>query len=89
MRINKLPSRCDKRDEKIVTENIARNIKIARMSVGLSQDELAREIGFKSATPLSLIESGQRKISTGKLWLISRITGNDIKSFCLKGIIES
>lgn len=87
MKISKLPKDCDRRDETLVRENVAENIRIARESVGLTQIEMARMIGWKSATALSLIESGDRGIPIGKLWLISDITGNRVDNFFLKGLI--
>lgn len=83
MKIKKLPNKSSRQNEGLVEKNIAKNIKTARISVGLSQKELGEMLGFKSATALSLIEEGKRKISTGKLWMIADITGNRIDSMCL------
>ena len=88
MKINKLPKVCDRRDEGLVNENVGLNIKLARKSVGLSQIELARLIGFKSATAITLIESGKRKITIGKLWCVAQITDEPINNFFLKGLIS-
>jgi transcriptional regulator with XRE-family HTH domain len=56
-------------------------IKQARIECGLSQEELAKQIGFKTATALSLVESNKRKISLKKLHLLMYVTGLDCKFF--------
>ena len=42
---------------------IGSKIKELREKAGISQEELAKKIGFGSATAISLIEAGQRKVS--------------------------
>ncbi len=42
---------------------IGARIKETRRKKGLSQKDLAKKVGFDSATSISLIESGERKIS--------------------------
>ncbi len=42
---------------------IGNKIKEARESEGLSQMELAKHLGYESATAISLIEAGERKVS--------------------------
>jgi DNA-binding XRE family transcriptional regulator len=46
-------------------------VKTMREECGLSQIELAKMVGFQSATAISLIESGQRHVSAKTLWLIA------------------
>lgn len=58
--------------------NFGKNIRQAREECGLSQIELASEIGFKSATALSLIESNKRKVSAELLNRIAYITNTPI-----------
>lgn len=46
---------------------IGKRIKQAREEAGLSQKELAKALGFETATAISLIESGERKIAVNLL----------------------
>lgn len=56
-------------------------IRQARMECGLSQQELAFEVGYKSATAISLIESNGRGIDATVLNQIAHITGKEIAWF--------
>lgn len=56
-------------------------IREAREKEGKSQKELADAIGFESATAISLIESGQRKVRVEDLEKISNFLQRDIKFF--------
>jgi len=49
-------------------------IKKYRQECGLSQEELAKQVCFKTATALSLIESNKRKISAEKFFQILEVT---------------
>lgn len=60
---------------------IGRNIKFAREQAKLSQLDLAKQLGFESATALSLIESGERKISAENLAVLAKILHRDVKFF--------
>jgi transcriptional regulator with XRE-family HTH domain len=50
---------------------IGSRIKMIREGLGYPQLDLARAIGFESATAVSLIESGNRRITAEKLDLIA------------------
>ena len=52
---------------------IGEKIKSARESAKMSQKDLAEKVGFESATALSLIETGNRKISIDVLQKIAEI----------------
>ena len=56
-------------------------IMAARKERGLSQTELAVMLGFQSATAISLIENGERKVSTDLLQRLSSVLQRDIKYF--------
>lgn len=56
-------------------------IKELREEHAVSQEELAEAVGYKSGTPISLIEKGKRGISTEKLQAISRYLKVDIREF--------
>jgi len=60
-------------------QKIGENIKNAREQAGLSQMDLAKEVGFSSATAISLLESGERKVSVKDLEKISEVLHVDIK----------
>jgi transcriptional regulator with XRE-family HTH domain len=62
-------------------ETIGKNIRIAREEAGLSQLDLAKALGFESATAVSLIESGERKISAENLSVLARTLHRDMKFF--------
>lgn len=49
------------------SQNIGDRIRAAREARDLSQLELAQAIGFQSATAISLIENGDRKVTSGIL----------------------
>lgn len=51
------------KNEKEKYQFIGARIKEIRRKKGLSQKDLAEKVGFGSATSISLIESGERKIS--------------------------
>ncbi len=62
-------------------ETIGKNIKTAREEAKISQLDLAKQLGFESATAVSLIESGERKISAENLAMLAKILHRDVKFF--------
>jgi len=60
---------------------IGSRIKESRDEVGMSQLELAKALGFDSATAISLIEAGERRISVELLETVASIFHKDIKFF--------
>src|SRR3989344_9425559 len=56
-------------------------IKEAREAVGISQKALADAIGFESATAISLIEAGERKVRVQDLEKMSDFLHRDMKFF--------
>lgn len=56
-------------------------MRAAREEMGLSQLELAKELDFESATAISLIEKGERNLSTENLVRLSRVLHKDVKFF--------
>ncbi|MES2471067.1 MAG: helix-turn-helix transcriptional regulator [Patescibacteria group bacterium] len=61
--------------------NIGSRIKAAREERGLSQADLAQALGFQSATAVSLIESGDRKVTAGLLENLSAALHRDVSYF--------
>lgn len=62
-------------------DSIGSRIKSAREDVGYSQLDLAKKLGFESATAISLIESDERNITATNLEKIAEILQKDIKFF--------
>lgn len=60
---------------------IGAKIKEARQELNMPQKELANLIGFDSPTAISLIESGDRKVSVEDLGKIADILHKNIKFF--------
>lgn len=60
---------------------IGERIRSARQAAGLSQKELAEKIGFESATAISLIEAGERKIGVVEMEKMTKVLERDIKYF--------
>lgn len=60
---------------------IGSKIREAREAAKKSQKELADAVGFESATAISLIEAGQRKVRVEDLEKISDFLHRDIKFF--------
>lgn len=60
---------------------IGAKIKEARESEGLSQIQLAELAGFESATAISLIEAGERKVSIETLEKIAKALHHDMNFF--------
>lgn len=62
-------------------QKIGQRIREAREGAGLSQKELAEKLDFGSATAISLIELGERRVSVEDLEKIAQILHVDIKIF--------
>ena len=62
-------------------KSIGSKITEAREFAKMSQKGLADSIGYESATAISLLESGERKVSIGDLQKMSDIFKRDIKFF--------
>lgn len=60
---------------------IGSKIREAREATKKSQMELASALGFESATAISLIESGERRVRVEDLEKIARFLDKDIKFF--------
>ena len=60
---------------------IGSKIREAREAAKKSQIDLAGALGFESATAISLIESGERKVRVEDLEKIARFLDKDIKFF--------
>ena len=67
MKIKRLPRPIESK----LIRDFGYKIKQMREECGLSQLELAKEIGFESGTAVSLWESNKRKISAINLWKIA------------------
>lgn len=59
---------------------IGTNIKFHRKEIGLSQEDLAKKIGKKTATYIAFIEKGERNITTVDLMAISKQLGVTVAS---------
>ena len=59
---------------------IGSQIKKARENKGISQLDLAKQLGFESATAISLIENGDRKVTAENLEKIANLLQIDIQS---------
>lgn len=60
---------------------IGDRIRAAREEMGLSQAQLAKELGYDSATAVSLIEQGKRKAKTEVLRRAAGALQRDIRYF--------
>ncbi len=68
-----------KNDDKYL--DLGKRIRESRDEVNMSQKELAEKLSFDSATAISLIESGDRRISVEQLDKVAQIFHKDIKFF--------
>jgi transcriptional regulator with XRE-family HTH domain len=59
-------------------KTIGNNIRKAREQAELSQKDLAEAAGFESATAISLIESGERKVAVEVLEKIAEVLHTDL-----------
>ena len=62
-------------------KEIGRRLREARDSAGLSQAELAKALGYESATAVSLIEAGERKFKIEDLQKAAELFHRDIGYF--------
>jgi transcriptional regulator with XRE-family HTH domain len=60
---------------------IGRRLREAREKAGLSQAQLAKELGYESATAVSLIEAGERRFKTEDLQKAAEALHRDIGYF--------
>jgi transcriptional regulator with XRE-family HTH domain len=60
---------------------IGSRVREARQKKGLSQKDLAERLNFESATSISLIEAGERKISIYDLERAADVLNEDIAYF--------
>lgn len=65
----------------LIYRSLGNKIKSARESAGLSQEQLAQQMGFASSATVSHFESGSRKISIADLHKLSRILGIPLEFF--------
>lgn len=63
-------------------------VKQARLECGLSQTELARQVGFASPTGISLIEANQRGLDVKKLQQIAHVCNVPLSAFFLAGLLS-
>lgn len=63
---------------------IGGRIKAAREAEGMTQSELAQELGYKSPTAISLIEAGERRVQISDLEAIAKLLHRDV-SYFIKG----
>jgi len=69
------------KNEGVTPQLIGARIKTAREADGLSQLDLAKQLGFGSATAISLIESGERNVSIENLEKMTSVLHRDVKYF--------
>lgn len=62
-------------------KQIGEKIQSAREKIGMSQEELARNLGYTSSATISHFEAGQRKVSVADLQQISQILGLPLEYF--------
>ncbi len=67
--------------EKDIYKSIGNQIRAARESLGLSQEQLALQIGYASPATISHFESGARKISIADLQALSTLLGVPVEHF--------
>lgn len=61
--------------------SIGKKIKEARKNKGWSQRQLAKAIGFETSTAISLIETGERKVTIEDLEKIAEVLHKTIRYF--------
>lgn len=59
---------------------IGARIRVEREKLGISQIDLAKAVGFESATAISFIESGARGVAAETLELIAKTLKVDVKT---------
>lgn len=69
-------------------KEIGSNIREARKEAGMSQQELAKEVGFDSTTAISLLEVGERRVTIDSLEKIADVLGKSLDFFLEEGDAE-
>ena len=64
-----------------LNKDIGKRLREARESAGLSQVQLAKELGYESGTAVSLIEAGERKFKMEDLHKAAELLQGDIGYF--------
>ena len=62
-------------------KDIGLRLQEARETEGLSQAELAKELGYDSATAVSLIEAGKRKLNAQNLQKAAKVLNRSMSYF--------
>lgn len=70
--------------ENSIYKTLGNRIRAARESVGLSQEQLARQMGYTSPATVSHFESGARKISIADLHKLSSALGVPLEYFLIE-----
>lgn len=66
---------------------IGKRIQKSREEAGLTQEQLAKKVGYQSATAISFIETGERKLKVGELEKIANAVKQD-SYFLLTGKVD-
>jgi len=66
------------KSDKSFNDFLAERIKLAREDQGMSQEDLASSMGFKSRVTVSEIEAGRRKVHSEELMQFMRILNKDL-----------
>ena len=66
--------------------DFGKQIRIARLTAGLSQLQLSKLTGHISAAYIALLESNKRNVKAQDLWGIAQITQHPIEFFFSNGI---
>ncbi len=61
--------------------HIGRRVAVARESLGLTQTDLAKKLGFKDRQTLTAIEAGERKVTIEEMLTLLGITGLEMDFF--------
>ena len=69
-----------------IIPEIGESIRERRMDLQMSQDELAKRMGYTSRSTLAKIEAGVNDISVGTLAEFERVLGIDIYRFERRGM---
>lgn len=67
--------------EEDFNKGIGGRLREAREKAGLSQAQMAKELGYESATAVSLIEAGERRFKAGDLWKAAEVLHRTIGYF--------
>jgi len=77
----------EKRCRQTVTMAFATRVKEARRALGMSQDELARKLGYESKSSISMIERGKQDLPLTKIYEIAGALNVSV-SFLVAGEVE-